>query len=142
MGCGKAHLLHEIKLLLPKATVVGFDPSEHGRLDAPTPTRSYLVAGRAEDSRCYQYPDKHFDLVLAMGSLHNLKNWERETAYREIQRVGKQAYLWVESYRNAQEQFNLECWALTCWAFLTDEEWVHEFTVNGYTGDYEFVYFT
>jgi hypothetical protein len=31
---------------------------------------------------------------------------------------------------------------LTCWAFLTDEDWIHEFKVNGYTGDYEFVYFT
>ncbi len=142
VGCGKAHLLHEIKLLLPKADVRGFDPSIYGISDAPEGVAEYLAAGRAEDSRCYQYPDKSLDLVLAMGSLHNLKNWERETAYREIQRVGKQAYLWVESYRNAQEQFNLECWALTCWAFLTDEEWVHEFTVNGYTGDYEFVYFT
>jgi SAM-dependent methyltransferase len=142
VGCGKAFLLHELKLLLPKLDVVGFDPSEWGISHAPAALRPHLRIGKAEDERCYQYPDKFFDLVLANGSLHNLKNWEREIAYKEIQRVGKQAYLWVESYRNAQEQFNLECWALTCWAFLTDEEWIHEFETNRYTGDYEFVYFT
>ena len=62
-------------------------------------------------------------------------------ALKEIERVGKHAYLWVESYRNAREQFNLECWALTCWAFLTNEEWIYEFQTCGYTGDYEFIYF-
>ncbi len=141
VGCGKAHLLHEIKLLLPDAQVLGFDPSQYGLANAPDAIKPFLYYGKAEDSRSSIYPDKHFDLVLAMGSLHNLKNWEREIAYREIERVGKQAYLWVESYRNAQEQFNLECWALSCWAFLTDEEWIHEFKTNGYTGDYEFIYF-
>lgn len=142
VGCGKAHLLYELKLLLPRAKLSGFDPSEHAIDHAPLPILHYLEVGGAEDEACYGYPDKYFDLVLAMGSLHNLKNWERDTALTEIERIGKQKYLWVESYRNAQEQFNLQCWALTCWAFMTDEEWVYELERNGYTGDYEFVYFT
>jgi len=141
VGCGKAHLLHEMGKLLPGVTRRGFDVSWPGIMEAPTGVAGCLHLGRAEDERNYQYPDKHFDLVLAMGSLHNLKNWERDIALKEIERVGRQKYIWVESYRNAQEQFNLECWALTCWAFQTDEEWVYEFQRNGYTGDYEFVYF-
>jgi ubiquinone/menaquinone biosynthesis C-methylase UbiE len=142
VGCGKAFLLHELKRLLPKAEVVGFDPSAWGIDHAPAAIRPSLRIGKAEDERCYQCPDQYFDLVLANGSLHNLKNWERQSALREIQRAGKHAYLWVESYRNAQEQFNLQCWALTCWAFLTPEEWMWEMQQAGYTGDYEFVYFT
>lgn len=145
-GCGKAHLLYEIQRLLPKATLYGFDVSDYGLRDSPrdVPYGSpHLFRGSAGDMESYvQFEEASFNLVLACGSLHNLKNWEREIAYEEIERVGVQSYLWVESYRNAQEQFNLECWALTCWAFLTDEEWIHEFTHNGYTGDYEFVYFT
>lgn len=141
VGCGKAHLLYELHRLLPAAELRGFDPSMYGLYDAPVPIRGSLRIGRAEDPRSYDYPAGYFDLVLAMGSLHNLKNWERDIALKEIERVGKQKYLWVESYRNAQEQFNLQCWALTCWAFLTDEEWVYEFKRNGYTGDYEFIYF-
>lgn len=141
VGCGKAHLLHELKQLLPQAHIEGFDPSTHGINNAPVEIRPYLTVGRAEDVDNYEYPDKYFDLVLAMGSLHNLKNWERDWALQQIERVGKQKYLWVESYRNAQEQFNLQCWALTCWAFLNDEEWAYELQRNGYTGDYELVYF-
>jgi SAM-dependent methyltransferase len=139
VGCGKAHLLHELKLLLPQAVMAGFDVSAYA-LERPLHPLAHVTLGRAEQP--FQYPDKRFDLVLAMGSLHNLKNWERASAYREMMRVGKQQYLWVESYRNAQEQFNLQCWALTCWAFLTDEEWRWEFQQCGYGGDYEFVYFT
>lgn len=147
VGCGKAHLLYELHCLLPDAAVVGFDVSAHGLANTPfgEPRGSAwrLWVGAAEDPESYAgCPDKSYDLVLAMGSLHNLKNWERAIALREIERVGKQKYLWVESYRNAQEQFNLQCWALTCWAFLTDEEWIWELQQHGYTGDYEFVYFT
>jgi SAM-dependent methyltransferase len=143
VGCGKAFLLHEIQQILPEAGLYGFDVSDYGIDHATEDMQPWLSLGSAADQSLYEpIADGFFDLVLAMGSLHNLKNWERAIAYKEIQRVGKQAYLWVESYRNAQEQFNLECWALTCWAFLTDEEWIHEFKVNGYTGDYEFVYFT
>src|SRR3984893_6625104 len=34
VGCGKAPLLHELKLLLPQAEVSGFDISQHGLADA------------------------------------------------------------------------------------------------------------
>jgi len=141
VGCGKAHLLYELKQLLPGAFVRGFDVSAHGISEAPEAIRPYLYQRGAEERMTHVLPDS-FDLVLAMGSLHNLKNWERDIALKEIERVGKQKYLWVESYRNAQEQFNLQCWALTCWAFQTDEEWIWELNRAGYTGDYEFVYFT
>lgn len=141
VGCGKGHLVHEMKQMWPRLTVVGFDPSLHGINDAPAEIRSSLHHASAEHRTSYGYPDKSFDLVLAMGSLHNLKNWERDIALKEIERVGKHAFIWVESYRNAQEQFNLQCWALTCWAFMTDDEWRYEFQRNGYSGDYEFVYF-
>jgi hypothetical protein len=59
----------------------------------------------------------------------------------EIQRVGRQAYVMVESYRNDQELFNLQCWALTCESFFDDREWVWLFEQFGYQGDYEFIYF-
>lgn len=141
VGCGKAHLLHEIKLLLPKAHVEGFDLSDYGLNDAPTAIRQYLRRGLAQDSRSYQYPDKHFDLVLSINVLHNLKRYELPTALHEIERVGKQAYICVESYRNGLEQFNLQCWALTCWAFYDTDEWIAAYKEYGYTGDYEFIFF-
>jgi ubiquinone/menaquinone biosynthesis C-methylase UbiE len=141
VGCGKAHLLHEIKRLLPGAWAVGFDLSEYALVHSPSPVLCQLSVGLAQDERCYQYPDKSFDLVISNGCLHNLKRYELPTALREIQRVGQQAYICVESYRNAQEQFNLQCWALTCWAFYDHQEWISAYQEYGYTGDYEFIYF-
>ena len=62
-------------------------------------------------------------------------------ALNEIERVGKQKYIVVESYRNVAELFNLQCWALTCEAFYKPREWTWLFREFGYTGDYEFIYF-
>jgi SAM-dependent methyltransferase len=139
VGCGKAHLLHELKLLLPQADVVGFDVSTHGLADAPEAIRPYLFRYRAQDP--YPWGDKHFDLVISFGCLHNLRLFELQTAVREIERVGKDKYIMLESYRNELEQFNLQCWALTCESFFDTAEWIWLYRHFGYSGDYEFIYF-
>jgi len=139
VGCGKAHLLHELKQLLPDADVTGFDISQHGLADAPEAIRPYLFRYRAQDP--YPFGDQHFDLVISFGALHNLRVFELESAVREIERVGRQKYIMVESYRNELEQFNLQCWALTAEAFFDTAEWIWLYRHFGYTGDYEFIYF-
>src|SRR5689334_3476551 len=139
VGCGKAHLINEIKLLLPEAEVIGFDISRHGLADAPEPIKEHLFRYRAQDR--YPWGDKHFDLVLSLGCLHNLRLFELQTACSEIERVGKQGYIMLESYRNELEQFNLQCWALTCESFFDTAEWIWLYRHFGFTGDYEFIYF-
>ena len=139
VGCGKAFLLYELKQLLPEATVVGFDISRHGLADAREEIRSCLFPHRAQDS--YHWGDNHFDLVISLGCLHNLRIFELETALKEIERVGKTKYVMVESYRNEQELFNLQCWALTAESFFDNAEWIWLYEHFGYTGDYEFIYF-
>ena len=139
VGCGKAHLLFELQQLLPDAEVHGFDVSKHGLETAPEPIRPHLELRRAQDP--YPWPDGHFDLVISLGTLHNLRLFELEPALKEIERVGRRKYLMVESYRNEQEMFNLECWALTAESLLDTEEWVWLYDHMGYTGDYEFIFF-
>lgn len=139
VGCGKAYLLHEIKQLLPEAEVAGFDISQHGMGDAPEAIRPHLFTHRAEEA--YPFEDDHFDLVISLGCLHNLRVFELKAAFQEIERVGRQAYVMVESYRNEQELFNLQCWALTCESFFEPDEWTWLHSEFGYTGDHEFIYF-
>lgn len=139
VGCGKAHLMYELKNLLPQAEIVGFDISEYGIADAPEAIRENLRVHRAQD--LYPFKDRYFDLVVSLGCLHNLRIFELETAFKEIERVGKNKYIMVESYRNELEQFNLQCWALTCESFFDKEEWIWLLNHFGYTGDYEFIYF-
>ena len=76
-----------------------------------------------------------------MGCFHNLRIFELEKALSELDRVSKNSYLMVESYRNEQELFNLQCWALTCESFFDKEEWIWLFNKFDYNGDYEFIYF-
>ena len=139
VGCGKAFLLYELKLLLPNLRIEGFDISQHGLASAKEEIRNSLFSHRAQDP--YPYDDNTFDLVISLGCFHNLRIFELETALAEVQRVGKQGYVMLESYRNELEQFNLQCWALTCESFYDDEEWCWIYNHFGYTGDYEFIYF-
>ncbi|MFQ5732232.1 MAG: class I SAM-dependent methyltransferase [Planctomycetaceae bacterium] len=139
VGCGKAHLLYELSRLLPEADVQGFDVSRHGIGDAPEGIRNRLVRYRAQD--VYPWGDDRFDLVISLGCLHNLRLFELSRALSEIERVGRRKYVMMESYRNEQELFNLQCWALTAESFFDTAEWIWLFRHFGYTGDYEFIYF-
>jgi len=139
VGCGKAHLLQELKLLLPNAEIHGFDVSRHGIADAPEGVRDRLFRYRAQDP--YPWGNQHFDLVISLGCLHNLKIFELKTALGEIERVGRNKFVLVESYRNEAELFNLQCWALTAEAFHDTASWIWLYQHFGYTGDYEFIYF-
>lgn len=139
VGCGKAHLLYELQLLLPDASCVGFDISDHALADAPLHIRQNLFKHRAQDP--YPFGDKQFDLVISLATLHNLRLFDLSDALSEIERVSKFSYVMVESYRNESEMFNLECWALTMESLFDTSEWIWLFSHFGYTGDYEFIYF-
>ena len=139
VGCGKGYLLHEIRQLLPKAEIHGFDLSEYALKNSKEEVQDALFLHRAEES--FPFGDKHFDLVLSLTTLHNLEIFHLKAALQEIQRVGRQAFLTVESYRNDQELFHLQCWALTCRSFYTPDAWSWLFEHFGYQGDYEFIYF-
>jgi SAM-dependent methyltransferase len=139
VGCGKAFLLYEMKKLLPGLKVTGFDISKHGLAESKPNIRPYLFLYRAQDA--YPFGDKQFDLVISLGTLHNLRVFELETAVKEIERVGKNKYIMVEGYRSELELFNLECWALTAESLFHTSEWIWLYNRFGYTGDYEFIYF-
>ena len=139
VGCGKGFLLYEIKKILPHIEIVGFDVSTHGLMHSKEEIRPSLKKLHAADP--YPYADDYFDLVISINALHNLRIFDLKKAITEIERVGRQKYIVVESYRNELEQFNLQCWALTAESFFDHDEWVWLYNQFGYTGDYEFIYF-
>src|SRR6266487_2106436 len=139
VGCGKGFLLYEMQLIEPGLELVGFDISKHGLAAKHPDFKGTLFRHRAQDP--FPFGDEHFDLVLSITTLHDLKVFELPSALREIERVGKEGYVMVESYRNELEQFNLQCWALTAEAFFDTAAWIWLYRHFGYTGDYEFIYF-
>lgn len=139
VGCGKGFLLYEFKKLLPDSEIRGFDISRYAVGNSKEEIRRGLFVHDAKDN--YPFRDKEFDLVFSITTLHNLKIFDLKNALKEIERIGKNKYIVVESYRNEQELFNLECWALTCQSFFSKDEWEWLFNEFKYDGDYEFIYF-
>lgn len=139
IGCGKGFLLYELTRLLPQCQVTGFDISAHALANAKDEVRPRLFQHRAQEP--YPFADQSFDLAISLTTLHNLRIFDLCTALGEMERVAAEKYLAVESYRDEQELFNLECWALTCESFFAPDEWTWLFEQFGYTGDYEFIYF-
>jgi ubiquinone/menaquinone biosynthesis C-methylase UbiE len=139
LGCGKAFLLHEIVSLLPGLRICGVDTSKYG-LQKTLPTVSPYVFEQNLNSKL-PFNDKEFNLVISINTFHNLKVYELSVALEEMDRVGENGYLVVESYRSEIELFNLQCWALTAEAFFDQSEWIWLFKNYGYQGDYEFIYF-
>ena len=139
VGCGKGFLLYEIQLLQPGIEIHGFDISQYGLENTHQDLKANLFNHRAQD--VFPFQDDFFDLVISLGTLHNLHIFELEIAVSEIERVGKQGYIMVESFRNELEMFNLECWALTAESLMDVDEWKWVYDQFGFTGDYEFIFF-
>ena len=139
VGCGKGFLLYEFQKLLPESRLYGFDISEYAIENQKPELEADLFVHQAQ--KPYPYTESEFDLVISITTLHNLQIYDLKTALAEIERVGKSKYVVVESYRNEEELFNVQCWALTCESFFSYDEWVWLYKEFGYTGDYEFIYF-
>ncbi len=139
IGCGKGFLLYDFTKVVPGIEVHGIDISSYAIENAKEEIRDRLQVGNAT---ALPWPDKAFDFVYSINTLHNLHNYDLDKALREMERVGrKNKYLCVEAYRTEEEKANLLYWQVTCEAFCTPEEWEWWFRQTGYTGDHSFIYF-
>jgi ubiquinone/menaquinone biosynthesis C-methylase UbiE len=139
VGCGKGYLLYEIKKILPKINIYGFDISSYAIKNSKKEIKKYLF--KFDARKKFPFQNNYFDLAISFGTLHNFKLPDLKKSVKEIQRVSKKKYIMVESFRNDQELFNLQCWALTCQTFFSVSEWIWFYNYLGYTGDYEFIFF-
>jgi protein-L-isoaspartate(D-aspartate) O-methyltransferase len=139
VGVGKGFLLHDFVEAVPGVEVHGIDISAYAQEHAMESVKENYIVGSAAK---LPYPDKHFDLVVSINTLHNLYIYDLFSAFREIERVGRGGnYICVETYRNEREKVNLMYWQLTCRAFHTPQEWEWIFEETGYSGDHEFIWF-
>jgi SAM-dependent methyltransferase len=140
VGCGKGFLLYELTQILPGVTVRGLDVSAYAIEHSKEEVRGQLIVG---DAAALPFENDSFDLVVSLGTLHNLPIGKLWTALEEIERVGRGAkYVMVESYRDEREKMNLLYWQLTCKSFYSVEDWEWLYGRAGYRGDYGFIFFT
>jgi protein-L-isoaspartate(D-aspartate) O-methyltransferase len=139
VGCGKGFLLHEFTQAVPGVEVVGLDVSRYALDHAKEEVRPFLTEGNATS---LPFPDRSFDFVVSINTLHNLQLPELDLALREIERVSRgPKYILMDGYRTEQEKVNLLYWQLTCECFFTPREWEWLFAKTGYTGDFACITF-
>ena len=139
IGCGKGFLLYEFTQEVPGVRVAGLDISQHAIDHAKEEVKPFLKVGNAIS---LPWPDRSFDFVVSVTTLHNLYNYELRQAIREIERVGRgQKHIIIDAYRNEREKANLMYWQLTLRAFHTPKEWEWCLAESGYTGDYSYIVF-
>lgn len=134
IGCAKGFMLHDFKELMPNCTVAGVDVSKYAIDNAMPSVKPFLRVASASD---LPYPDKSFDLVISINSIHNLPLERLKQALREIQRVCRgHSYITIDAWRNEQERENLFKWVLTAETMMHVDDWKKLFEEVGYTGDY------
>jgi SAM-dependent methyltransferase len=126
-GCAKGFLIKELQDLCG-CKCYGYDVSGYALQNAVVDIEKPA-------------PNQEFDLIVSMGTLHNMHLPELKVLLQYFQRAAEHSYITVDSYRNIQELYNLQCWTLTCNVFLTPKEWEFLFREWGYAGDYEFLFF-
>ena len=96
--------------------------------------KPYLKLGNAKS---LPYPDKSFDLVISINTIHNLPIADCKKALKEIARVAKKhSFITVDAYHTAAEKKRMEDWNLTARTFMSVNEWEKLFEKIGFAGDY------
>jgi len=126
--------MHDFLQVLPGATVRGIDVSTYARDNAHGNMGPLIDIGSAE---ALPYPDKSFDLVISINSIHNLPLERCKQALREMERVSKaHKFVTIDAWYTEEEHQRLLDWILTAETYMSVKDWVSLFAEVGYTGDY------
>jgi SAM-dependent methyltransferase len=134
VGCAKGFMMHDMAELIPGLTVKGVDISDYAIASALSDMKPHVQVANATR---LPFPDKSFDVVICINTVHNLEREACGVALREIERVARRgAFVTVDAYRDDDERRRMEAWNLTARTMMHVDEWKAFFRSVGYTGDY------
>lgn len=134
VGCAKGFMLHDFAQLIPGLDVKGIDISSYAVENAIEDMRPHVQVG---DARRLPFPDKSFDVVISINTIHNLERDDCARALAEIERVARRgAFVTVDAHRTPDERRRMMAWNLTARTIMSVEEWKRFFAEAGYSGDY------
>ena len=83
------------------------------------------------------FPDKSFQAVISINTIHNLVRADAVLAIREMERLAPgKGFIQVDSYHTPEAKAVFEDWVLTAKFHDYPDGWIQLFTEVGYTGDY------
>lgn len=134
IGCAKGFLVKDLRKVCPGLETFGLDISTYALKNCEPEVIGYLHLGCAS---FLPFPDKSFDCVISINTLHNLEGEDLIKALGEIMRITKgSAYIQVDSYHTVEERDLFLSWVLTAKTHDYPEGWLKIFKEAGYTGDY------
>ena len=135
IGCAKGFLVHDLMTVCPGLEAFGLDISEYA-LSNCLPA----VVGRLSLGNCVNlpFPDRSFQAVISLNTIHNLERADAIKAVREMERLAPgQCFIQVDSYRTPAEKAIFESWVLTAKFHDYPAGWLNVFEEAGYTGGYD-----
>ena len=134
VGCAKGFMLHDFVEMIPGINVKGVDISSYAIENAIEDMRPHVQVASAVE---LPFPDKSFDVVISITTIHNLEIDDLIKSLQEIERVARVgSFITVDAYRDDQEKARMEAWNLTAKTVLHVDEWKSLFKKAGFTGDY------
>lgn len=135
IGCAKGFLVKDLLKICPGLEVFGLDISEYALTHCEPEVVGRLHLGSMVK---LPFPDKSFDAVICINTLHNLEIADCISAIKEIERISNcgKSYIQVDSYRTPEEREIFVDWVLTARTHEYPEGWRKLFQDAGYTGDY------
>ena len=134
IGCAKGFMLFDFKKIIPGITIRGIDISNYAIENAIPEIKEYVNVGNVKNLS--EFKDKEYDLVTAITTVHNLNLEDCKQALREIERVGKNAFITVDAWKNEKEKERMYAWNLTALTYMHVDDWKALFDEVSYTGDY------
>jgi ubiquinone/menaquinone biosynthesis C-methylase UbiE len=134
LGCAKGFLVKDFMLAEPRLEAFGLDISEYALKHCEEEVVGRLHLGSADR---LPFPDKSFDCVLSINTIHNFDRAGALTALREIERVSRgRSFVQVDSYRTPEQKELFEEWVLTARFHDYPQGWLDAFAEAGYSGDH------
>ncbi len=134
IGCAKGFLVKDLMTVCPGLEVFGLDISRYALRQAPKEIVGRLHLGSADD---LPFPDRSFDAVISINTIHNLDRAGAIQALAEIERVAPgRSFVQVDSYHTDAERDLFMNWVLTAKFHDFPAGWIEVFDLAGYSGDY------
>jgi ubiquinone/menaquinone biosynthesis C-methylase UbiE len=127
-------MMYDFSLLMPNANIFGMDISQYAYDNAKPEMKPFIRVASANN---IPFPEKYFDLVICINTVHNLPLIDCKLALREIQRVTRgNAFVMNDAWRTEAEKESMLKWNLTALTYMHVEDWKQLYKEVGYVGDY------
>jgi ubiquinone/menaquinone biosynthesis C-methylase UbiE len=134
VGCAKGFLVKDLMKVCPGLEAFGLDISEYALMHCEPEVVGRLYLGSADK---LPFPDKSFNAVLAINTIHNLERADTIRAVREMERLAPgRGFIQVDSYRTPEQREVFLEWVLTAKFHDYPDGWIRLFKETNYTGDW------